>query len=205
MEQWKPIPGYDGRYEVSTMGRVRSFANGRWGNRENPHILKPKKNGAGYHSVCLHKQEGKREYRMIHRLVALAFIPNENAKPEVNHKDGDKANNKVSNLEWATGSENVEHSFSTGLHIPSEHQKQVASKICAQPVIATGRNGENEKRYESATVASRETEVDTSQIIKCCKGKAKTAGGYKWRYDNYATRKERAAMYNLGGFETSGK
>lgn len=204
MEQWRHIPGYNGKYEVSTLGRVRSFALSSRASVEYPYILKPKMSEHGYCSVCLYKN-GKREYHMIHRLVATAFIPNVSKNPEVNHKDGDKSNNEVSNLEWVTSSENMKHSFAAGLHVPSEHQKQVVSKICAQPVIATDRNGENEKRYESATVASRETGVDTSHIIKCCKGKAKTAGGYKWRYDNYATREERAAKYNLGGFGTSGK
>ena len=93
---WKDIKGFD-NYEVSTEGQVRNITTG--------HILKPRDNGRGYLEVGLHTNK-KRTHKYIHRLVAEAFIPNPNNKPEVNHIDEDKTNNSVNNLEWLTHKEN---------------------------------------------------------------------------------------------------
>lgn len=98
-EIWKEIDGYDGRYAVSTWGRVKSIRG----------ILQPYKNHKGYLKVGLMKN-GKSEKHRVHRLVAKAFIPNPHNLPEVNHIDGNKQNNSISNLEWVTGKENMEHS-----------------------------------------------------------------------------------------------
>lgn len=122
MEIWKPIKNYEGMYEVSNMGRVRSL------NRLIPRNKNSKKsyykikgrpvaitdNGNGYKLVSLSKQGRKNHY--LHRLVATHFIPNPCEKYFVNHKDGDKSNNHVSNLEWVTHSENIVHSVKMGIH-----------------------------------------------------------------------------------------
>lgn len=107
-EIWKDISGYEGIYQVSSNGNVRSLKYGK------ERILKPFSNGTGYLSVDL-CCECIEDYRRIHRLVAEAFIPNPNNLPFINHKDGIKTNNVVSNLEWCTPSENVKHAYKTGL------------------------------------------------------------------------------------------
>ena len=124
-EVWKDIPGYEGLYQVSSLGRVKSLE--RDTKRLRPqHIrermLKPR-NG-GYLQVYL-ADAGKREAVYIHRLVAQAFIPNPDNKPIANHKDGNKHNNSVENLEWCTHQENVLHAYLTGLNIPHQERKGV--------------------------------------------------------------------------------
>lgn len=108
-ERWLPIPNYED-YHVSNFGRVKSF-NGRW---VKVTILKPDASKGGYLRVTLFK-DGKHKHFQIARLVALTFIPNPEGKPEVNHIDGIKFNNHVSNLEWATAAENSQHAFASGL------------------------------------------------------------------------------------------
>ena len=113
-EQWKPIEGTDNDYEVSNLGRVRSMKQyygviGR--------IMPQTIQRSGYHYVMLHVNN-KPTCRRVHRLVAKAFIPNPDNLPEINHIDGNKDNNQVSNLEWCTRSHNVKHSFDTGLKQP---------------------------------------------------------------------------------------
>lgn len=110
-EVWKNIEGYDGKYQVSSLGRVRSYANfGAFeGEGKCTPIIKSHSIGkAGYHRVGL-DIDGVTRLVSVHRLVAEAFIPNPNNKPQVNHIDGDKANNKKENLEWATAKENARH------------------------------------------------------------------------------------------------
>lgn len=106
-EIYKPIEESRGKYSVSNMGRVR--------NNETGIVLKPIKFTKGYVKVNLHLENGQRYSRSIHRLVAMAFIPNPENKPEVNHKNGIHDDNKVSNLEWMTGEENKRHAYDTGL------------------------------------------------------------------------------------------
>lgn len=120
-EEWKDIEGYEGRYQVSNCGRIRSFLTKGVRNKvemydESSHIIKPILDTFGYHVVNLRKNNGMKGIK-IHRLVAKAFIPNPNNLPQVNHKDGNKQNNNLDNLEWVTAKENIAHSFSTGLHM----------------------------------------------------------------------------------------
>ncbi|RKJ52866.1 hypothetical protein D7X33_31535, partial [Butyricicoccus sp. 1XD8-22] len=118
MEVWKTIKGYEGYYEVSNLGRVRSLArivvdkSGRKHNVKSK-ILKSRKGGPGYLTVNLNK-DGKGKTFNVHRLVAEQFIPNVYNKRVVNHIDGNKTHNHVNNLEWVTHSENHQHALSTG-------------------------------------------------------------------------------------------
>jgi hypothetical protein len=105
-EQWKDIQGTDGFYQISSLGRVKSFINTRQNISETEKILKPYLNTKKYPCVSLFKKN----YR-IHRLVAEHFIPNPKDLPQVNHKDGNKTNNEIDNLEWVTNRENVIHFF----------------------------------------------------------------------------------------------
>lgn len=118
MENWKDIVGYEGCYQVSDLGRIKSLAR----SIDHPcgvknkaeRILIPIVNTGGYSCVILSKDAIRAQMR-IHRIVAIHFIPNPDNKPVVNHKDGNKSNNKVENLEWATDSENTIHSYEYGL------------------------------------------------------------------------------------------
>lgn len=144
-EEWRDVVGYEGLYRVSSLGRLAScditYSDAR-GNRRTfkGRILKisiPKGKRCNYPYTTLHRH-GLQVRERIHRLVAKAFIPNPDSLPQVNHKDGDKTNNRVENLEWCTARDNLLHSFRTGLH-PNEDFEQNADK---RPVIVTSPSGE---------------------------------------------------------------
>ena len=174
-EKWKQIKEFPD-YVVSNIGRIRSLITGL--------ILKPKITNCGYLSVQLYKgQKGKTVY--VHRLVAKEFIPNKNAKKytQVNHIDGIKAHNEVSNLEWVTPSENVVHAFKTGLN-ESSHRKEV---------IQMDIEGHEIARFKSASDAGKIVGISSGNISNVCRGRGNynrdgsfarhiTAGGYKWKY-----------------------
>ena len=125
-EIWKDIPNYEGVYKVSNLGNVKSFNNRI--KDKNPIILKQtidRKNG--YLTVSLSKNGKKKIYR-VHKLVASIFIDNFNNYPVINHKDGNKLNNCVDNLEWCTYKQNIIHSWKNGLSHISEEHKQIISK-----------------------------------------------------------------------------
>ena len=112
MEEWKWVSGYEGRYMVSNEGCVISVPvdqiRGGHTYRKPGKTIAQQDNGSGYQTVCLYKN-GKGKFTTVHRLVAIAFIDNPDKKPQVNHLDGDKSNNCVSNLEWVTAKENSQH------------------------------------------------------------------------------------------------
>jgi hypothetical protein len=123
-EQWLSVKGYDGLYQVSDLGRIK---------RTNGKVLSPKPGKLGYKTVSLHMNGYAKKY-LVHRLVAEAFIPNPEDKPYVNHIDGDKSNNEVSNLEWATPSENSKHSYRTHLREPIRGERNSQSKLTDEEV-----------------------------------------------------------------------
>lgn len=115
-EIWKDIKGYEGLYQVSNLGRVKSLdIVDRLGRKHKSNIKYQNDNGNGYLIVNL-KHNGKQKNHLVHRLVAEAFIENPENKKEVNHIDGDKLNNRVDNLEWVSRSENLKHAFKLGLN-----------------------------------------------------------------------------------------
>ena len=115
-EEWEIIPDWED-YHESSYGRTKSFHNGK------SRIIKPSTDKKGYLRVNLCKG-GKKKLFQVHRLVALCFIPNPDSKPQINHRDGNKLNNHVSNLEWCTSSENIQHAFDTGLKKSGEDHGQ---------------------------------------------------------------------------------
>lgn len=115
-EEWRPIAGYEGRYEVSNLGRVRSLTT-----RSGGHMLRPGWRGP-YNKVALF-QESATVYPSVHRLVAEAFVSNPNALPEVNHLNGVKTDNRAENLEWATRRSNAQHGARTGLTPTGERSR----------------------------------------------------------------------------------
>lgn len=177
-EKWVDIPGYEGLYQVSDCGRI---ARGQ-------RIKIPHTDRGGYLTVWLSKDSKQKNYK-VHRLVAQAFIPNPEGKRTVNHIDGNKQNNNLFNLEWATHSENINHANRTGLRTVTDAQREAARmngrKTCDQnrqrkPVFCT--IGKTELEFDSAHSAARWCCGSASAIIRCCKGKAKTHKGYNWRY-----------------------
>lgn len=123
MEIWKDVNVYEGAYQISNLGNIKSLP------RKNTKgkILKPAKNNRGYLRVGL-CYKGKVRYDSVHRLVAETFIPNPKKLPEVNHIDGDKLNNKVENLEWVTKGENQSHAYKTGLRKTTQRQRGSSRK-----------------------------------------------------------------------------
>ena len=184
-EIWKDIEGYEGLYQVSNLGRVRSLnriTNGKFGNRSlclrKGRILKPRKISL-YTGVYLSKNGHVKNYT-IHRLVAQAFIPNPQNKLEVNHIDGNKLNNKVDNLEWATRSENEQHAYRTGLNKIRNGKDNKISKRILQIDINTNKiinvfygTGDIKRKYG----------YSSSPIIRCCNKQRKTAYKFIWKYD----------------------
>lgn len=157
----KNVVGYENLYMVDNEGNVfRVTKNGL-------KILKQQKNNDGYLFVKLTKF-GKGKQKTIHRLVLEAFIPNKDAdKLTVNHKDENKTNNNLENLEWMTLGDNIRYSRS-------------------KPIVQLDKNDKLIGVYDSSRLAQEKTGCDQSSIIKCINGKAKTCGGYKWLlYEDY--------------------
>lgn len=172
-EVWKDIFGYEGLYQVSTLGRVKSLGNRS--NHRNEIILKPAV-VQGYLKVNLYKNS-KGKIWSIHRLVALTFLKNSNNKPEVNHIDGNKKNNCLDNLEWNTKNENQKHCVATGLRRP---KKSFECKLSVQIAKVDIKTNKILHVYGSYREAERITGVAHSNIKKCVKGYFKQMGGYKW-------------------------
>lgn len=167
-EIWKDIKGYEGKYQVSNTGKVRSLNYRRWGVvRE----LKPRieKTDDGYLSVMLHKNSIGKVFK-IHRLVAQAFIPNPNNYPEVNHIDENKQNNNVLNLEWC------DHKYNNNYGTKPRRIGQKNSK----PIIQCSLDGSEIREWESMRAAK--TELGIFNITQALKGRYKQAGGFVWKY-----------------------
>lgn len=187
MEQWKDIKGWVGYYQVSDLGRVRSIdrvvIHKNRGHKQfkRGKLLKSVKTKKGYLSVDLVKQ-GLRKSVVVHRLVALTFIDNKHKKPQVNHKDGNKLNNHLSNLEWVTNKENIQHAFKLGLKESPMKGKYGKDHNRSVSIIQKSKQGEFIKEFASISDAYRETHINLGNIQSACCGRVKTAGGYKWEY-----------------------
>lgn len=187
-EEWKPIPDFEGHYEASNTGKIRSVSrtvkSGRGYKTIISKILKTSIDEWGYEKVCLSKNN-KQYHRKVNRLVALAFIPNPNNLPQVNHKDGIKINNSVENLEWCNASENMLHCYANGL-------SNWETKI---------RIVETDEVFNSITECARTIKGYVSLIDACLSGKRKTHKGYhfevvgerasdKYKRNNYKSCKQ---------------
>jgi len=184
-EIWKPIKGYEGYYEISNRGRVKSLERDIWNGhnyyKSKEIIMKPAPNSDGYPQIPL-CMNGKSTSIAIHRLVAIAFIPNPNNLPMVNHKDGDKTNNLPYNLEWCTNRDNIIHGFRILGRRPSHLGKFGYDNHLSKEVIQLDLNGNEINRFGSTREVERETGFQHSNISACCIGKRHTSYGYRWKY-----------------------
>lgn len=162
---------YRGLYQVSNLGRIKSL----WFNKEK--ILKPIKNKNGYLQVYLCKDNKKQHFR-LHKLIANVFIENIENKPQINHINGNKTDNRVENLEFCTCSENNKHAFKIGLH----KSKKGKDNVCSKKVIQYDMQGNFIKEWGSTMEIQRELGIRNSCISACCKGLYKQSHNYIWKY-----------------------
>jgi hypothetical protein len=185
-ETWKDITGFEGQYQVSNKGRIKTLArtfivkSGKRYRRRSQLYKQHDDCKRGYLKVMLHKN-GKHQSFFVHRLVGIAFIPNQHNKRTINHKDGIKTNNNVENLEWATDSEQIKHSFDKLNRIKPLLGKFGKDHHTSKPVNQYSTDGEFIKRWDSIVEADRAGISWASNIGRCVMGATKTAGGFKWK------------------------
>jgi hypothetical protein len=184
-EVWKDIPGYEGRYMASTFGRIRSLD-----------MVIPTKGGSrrlskgrllknyltkDYYSVRLYNGKEKKGHAYhVHTLVAITFIPRIDGCDQINHKDENKLNNRVENLEWCTSSYNL--NYGTRVSRITKTRTRLGRVNAEIPVRQYDNSGAFVKEYISISEASRQTGIKLSKISYVCCGKRNSAGGFGWRY-----------------------
>ena len=175
MEHWKDIKGFEGLYQVSDFGRVKSL---NYNHTNESRILKTRKQKNGYLLAHLNKK-GKTYFFLVHRLVAEAFIPNPLNLPQINHKNEVKDDNQVENLEWMSPKENINY----GTCIKRRSDKTKNGKLSKQ-VLQYTKNGEFVKEWVSLSEIKRKLGYNKSAISKVCRGntRLKSYKGYIWRY-----------------------
>ncbi len=164
-EIWKDVVGYEGQYQVSDQGRVKSLL---W---RTPRIMRPWLANTGYACVTLGVR-GEKSKLLVHRLVATAFLPNPNSsyRNQINHKNGVRTDNRVVNLEWCSNQENAIHSANVLGH-ETQHVKR--------PVVCV----ETGEKFISVADAARRVGGINQNIVKCCQGKRHTHRGFHWVYE----------------------
>lgn len=162
-EEWRDVKGYEGRYKVSSLGRVYSHLTHRY--LKNGHTVR----GYCFVSLCL---DGRPKNFLVHRLVATSFIPNPLNLPEVNHKDENRENNRVDNLEWCTPKYNCQYG-TRNYRVGVKNGKRVAMYDLDDNYLAT---------FVSSRVAARAMNTTHANILRVCNGKMAQTTGYKWRY-----------------------
>ena len=160
-EIWKDIPNYEGLYQASNLGNIRSLKN-RWGNRIEPRLVKQQKTKKGYKRVRLSKKNKSKTF-MVHRIIYITFIKDVENGLEINHKDFNRENNKINNLEMINHTKNVRYSK-------------------AKPIIQLSLNNEYIRKWDCIRDVEKEIGIDHRQICACLLGKRQTCHGYKWKY-----------------------
>lgn len=179
-EIWKDIDNYEGLYQVSNLGNVKSL---NYNHTGNPRLLKPHESESGYYYVYLRKDKHTTGFR-VHRLVASAFVPNPDNKPQVNHINENKKDNRAINLSWMTAKENSNYGtrnrrISTCLS-DGRTGRKYGKHSRAKPVYCV----ELDKVFSCASEAGDTLHITKSNISRVCNGNGYTAGGYHWYYWN---------------------
>jgi len=192
-EEWRDVVGYEGRYQVSSWGRVKAMArhicSGFIMNGIVPEkMLKLRSNKNGRLTVSL-TLNGMQKNKQVHRLVAMAFLTRPSEEyDQVNHKDENPQNNYVGNLEWCTSKYNanygIHHLNNQEMHHIVEQRNRLSLYGAEKPVLCIDEDGCVIRRYKSLSAAARLLKLSSSHISACCKGKRLTVGGYRWAYDN---------------------
>ena len=172
-EVWKDVAGYNGRYQISNQGRVRTYAQ----DRKSGKIKTGHRNFHGYKQILLYDGKGNKKWYPVHRLVAAAFIPNPHNLPQVNHKDEVKDNNYVGNLEWCDNDYNTH--YGTRLI-----RATLANRCCettSLKVYSIDKSGHIEI-FDSIGEAERQTGLSHSNIVRTLKGRSHTCGNRQWFY-----------------------
>ena len=171
--EWRDVVGNEGRYQVSSTGRVKSLKRKDClGRTIRERMLKPCDNGRGYLYISLSDGTGEHKRHYIHRLVGEAFVPNPLEKEDVNHKDENPSNNHASNLEWLTHKENLNYGM----------RNERVAKANSKPVAQYTKDGVFIKVWASAAEVKRQLGFNHSNIIQAAKGNRKTACGFIWKY-----------------------
>lgn len=189
MEIWKDVKGYEGKYQISNYGEIKSLT--RWGNGRILKGGKTKEKPQQYRYIAL-VGTGRKDikHKYIHRLVAEAFIPNPNNYTEVNHIDGNTMNNHADNLEWCTHKQNMENAHKRGVLVAGHLSETGAKHPKAKTVLQFTKDGKFIREWESVNQIMRETGIPASTIFRVCNPKYKhehSAYGYVWRYKDGKT------------------
>ena len=185
-EIWKDIKGYEGLYQASTLGEIRRIESVVVDkNKKRIRTFKNKKikqilRKDGYYFVNLSKN-GKVKTAKVHRLIAETFLKNDVNCNIINHKDGNKINNNVTNLEWCTCSHNTKEAYRLGLRKPNILKEALNGR--SKPVLQYDTSKNFIKKWSCIKEASKKLKIKDSNISLVCKGKRKTAGGYIWKYE----------------------
>ena len=201
-EEWRDVIGYEGRYQVSNTGKVMTLGTGK--THKEKKLLKYSVSHNHYYIVALTK-DGKTKWFTVHRLVALAFIPNDDeSREQLDHIDGDSFNNRADNLRWCTAKENCQNPITRkrkseskmGESNPNHKSKLVGDRLdslmravkashekISKPVVQL-LDGIVIGEYASAAQAELATGVNATNISRCCNGNRKTAGKFVWKFSD---------------------
>ena len=180
-EIWKDIPGYEGLYQASSLGNIRSL---NWRGSNTVKNMYLKKSNTGYLTVQL-GWKGKPKTFTVHRLVALTFLGNPCGFGEINHKDENKENNSVGNLEWCSHKYNTDYFYDRHPeHGKNKKETDKYGKRLSLRILQCDAYGNVIREWPNSRTIFVQTGMSDWSISQCCRGRQKTAYGYKWRYAN---------------------